>query len=174
MFLVMKSFLFSGRSGCCMVLFSQCSVVLVVQESVQSLCTLTLMGLPPPPGHFLTPSLVSSMSPLGPQTLPSFLTSQTLGSTLITTLYQSLALLCTPVAPTRGPTVCFDLLWACLVAQSCLTVCDRVDCGLPGSSVHGVLQVRILQWVAMPYSRGSSQPRNQTQVSHVAGRFFPI
>ena len=73
MFLVMKSFLFSGCSGCYMVLFSQCSVALVVQESVQSLCNLTLMGLPPPPGHFLTPSLVSSMSPLGPQTLPPFL-----------------------------------------------------------------------------------------------------
>ena len=41
-----------------------------------------------------------------------------------------------------------------------------------GSSVHGILQTRILDWVAMPSSRGSSQPRDQIQVSHIAGRFF--
>ena len=45
---------------------------------------------------------------------------------------------------------------------------------LPGSSVHGTLQARILEWVAIPFSRGSSQPRDQTQDSHLAGRFFTI
>ena len=50
----------------------------------------------------------------------------------------------------------------CLVAQSCLTLCNPVDCSLPGSSVHGVLQARILEWVPMPSSRGSSQPRDGT------------
>ena len=49
--------------------------------------------------------------------------------------------------------------------QSCLTLCDPVDCGPPGSSVHGVLQARILEWVAMPFSRGSSRPRERTPVS---------
>ena len=49
-----------------------------------------------------------------------------------------------------------------------------MDYSLPGSSVHGILQARIQEWVAMPSSRGSSQPRNQTQVSHIAGRFFTI
>ena len=44
----------------------------------------------------------------------------------------------------------------------------------PGSSVHGILQVRILEWVAIPFSRGYSQPRDQTRVSHIAGRFFTI
>ena len=53
----------------------------------------------------------------------------------------------------------------CLVTQLCPTLCDTVDCSLPGSSVHGVLQARILEWVAMPSSRGSSQPRDRTQVS---------
>ena len=43
-----------------------------------------------------------------------------------------------------------------LVAQSCLTPCDLVNCSPPGSSVHGILQARILEWVAMPFSRGSS------------------
>ena len=47
------------------------------------------------------------------------------------------------------------------VTQSCLTVCDSMDCSLPGSSVHDILQARILEWVAIPFSRGSSQPRNQ-------------
>ena len=47
-------------------------------------------------------------------------------------------------------------------------------CSLPGSSVHGILQARILEWVAIPFSRGSSQPRDQTQVCHIAGRRFTI
>ena len=47
-----------------------------------------------------------------------------------------------------------------------------MDCSLPGSSVHGILQARILEWVAFPFSRGSSQPRDQTQGSHIADRLF--
>ena len=58
------------------------------------------------------------------------------------------------------------------VAQSCPTLCDPMDCSLPGSSVRGLLQARILEWVAVLLSRGSSQPRGGTQVSHIAGRFF--
>ena len=61
-----------------------------------------------------------------------------------------------------------------LVAQLCPTLCDPMDCSLPGSSVHGIFQARILEWVAIPFSRRSSQPRNQTQVSCVAGRFFTV
>ena len=49
-----------------------------------------------------------------------------------------------------------------------------MDCRPPGSSVHGILQARILEWVAIPYSRGSSRPRDQTWISHIAGRFFTI
>ena len=62
----------------------------------------------------------------------------------------------------------------CLVTQSCLTLCNPVGYSLPGSSIHGILQARILEWVAMPSSRGSSQPRDQTQVSCIAGGFFTI
>ena len=51
--------------------------------------------------------------------------------------------------------------------QSCLTLCNPMDHSVPGSSVHGMLQARILEWVAMPSSRGSSQPRDRTQVSDV-------
>ena len=61
-----------------------------------------------------------------------------------------------------------------LVAQPCPTLCDPIDCSPPGSSVHGILQVRILECVAMPSSRGSSQPRDWTQVSRTAGGFFTI
>ena len=53
------------------------------------------------------------------------------------------------------------------VTQLCLTLCDPLD-----YTVHGILQARILEWVAFPFSRGPSQPRDRTQVSHIAGGFF--
>ena len=51
-------------------------------------------------------------------------------------------------------------------AQSCPTLCDPLDCSLPRSSIHGIFQARVLEWVATAFSRGSSWPRDQTQVSH--------
>ena len=57
-----------------------------------------------------------------------------------------------------------------LIAQLCLTLCNPKECSPPGSSIHGILQARVLEWVAISFSRGSSQPRDQTQVSHIAGR----
>ena len=59
-----------------------------------------------------------------------------------------------------------------LVTQSCPTLCDPMDCSPPGSSVRGILQARILEWVAISFSRGSPQPRDRTWVSHTAGRFL--
>ena len=53
----------------------------------------------------------------------------------------------------------------CVYTQLCLTRCDPMVCSLPGSSVHGILQARILEWVAISFSRGSSWPRNQTHIS---------
>ena len=58
------------------------------------------------------------------------------------------------------------------VAQSCPALCDPTNYSPPDSSVHGILQARILEWVAFLFSRGSSQPRDWTQVSCIAGRFF--
>ena len=58
--------------------------------------------------------------------------------------------------------------------QLCLTLCDPMDYSLPGFFVHGILQARTLKWVAMPSSKGSSQPRDRTWVSSIAGRFFTI
>ena len=60
----------------------------------------------------------------------------------------------------------------CLIAQSCPTLCDPKDCSPPGSSVHGILQARILEWVAIYSPRESSQPRDQTCISCITGRFF--
>ena len=57
-------------------------------------------------------------------------------------------------------------------AQSCLTLCDPTDCSLLGSSVHGIFQARILECVAISYSRGSSQPRDPTLVSCIARRIL--
>ena len=59
--------------------------------------------------------------------------------------------------------------WACMHAkslQSCPTLCNPMDCSPPGSSVHGILQARILEWVTMPSSRGSFQSRDRTPVSY--------
>ena len=60
------------------------------------------------------------------------------------------------------------------VAQSCQTLCNPMDCSPSGSSVHGIFQARALEWVAISFSRGSSQPRDQTRVSHIAGRRFTV
>ena len=60
------------------------------------------------------------------------------------------------------------------VAQLCPTLCNPVDCSPPDFSVHGILQARILEWVAVSFSRGSSQPRDRTQVSCIAGRRFNL
>ena len=74
------------------------------------------------------------------------------------------------------------ILWMCvllkrvlmlvLAAQSCLTLCDPMDCSPPGSSVHEIFQARILEWIAISFSGGSSHPRDRTWVSCTAGRFF--
>ena len=60
------------------------------------------------------------------------------------------------------------------VAQSHPTLCNPMDCSSPGSSVHGIHQARILEWVTIPFSKGSSRPRDQTQVSRIAGGFWVV
>ena len=83
-----------------------------------------------------------------------------------------------PVRPKTGqtshwPTVLWDRDLLVSVSLSvCPTLCDPMDCSPPGSSVHGILQAGTLEWVAMPSSRGSSQPRDWTWVSCIAGGFF--
>ena len=57
-----------------------------------------------------------------------------------------------------------SLVCAVLVGKSCLTLCEPVGCSPPGSSVHGISRVRIVEWVAIFFSRGSSQPGNQTRM----------
>ena len=71
-----------------------------------------------------------------------------------------------PAAPESSLCLCM------LVTQSCPTLCDPMDCSPPGSSVHEVFQARILEWIAISFSRGSSGPRDWTQVSYIAGGFF--
>ena len=72
------------------------------------------------------------------------------------------------------PRQVLDCLLCVLAAQSCLTLCDPMDYSLPDSSVHGIYQTRILQLVAIPFYRVSSQPRDGTQVSCITGRIFTI
>ena len=70
--------------------------------------------------------------------------------------------------------VCVCVCVCVLVIQSCLTVCDSMDCSPPVSSVHQILQARRLDWVAILFSKESSQPMDRTQVSWIIGRFFII
>ena len=72
------------------------------------------------------------------------------------------------------PSVHNAIDWVSEVSQSCLTLRDPVDCSLQGSSVHGIFQARVLECVAISFSRGSSRPRDRTQVSRIVGRPFTI
>ena len=69
----------------------------------------------------------------------------------------------------QSQTIC-----CCLVAKLCPALCNPMDYSPPDSSVHGILQARILEWIAIPFSRGSSRPRDQNPVSPIAGRLFTI
>ena len=60
------------------------------------------------------------------------------------------------------------------VAQLCVTLCDPMDCSLPGSSIHGIFQASVLEWVAISFSKESSRPRDETQVSCIVGRRFTV
>ena len=68
--------------------------------------------------------------------------------------------------------ILFVLVIEVLVTQLCPTLCSPMDCSPPGSFVHGILQTRILEWIAILFTRGFSQPRDQTWVSCIAGRFL--
>jgi len=70
--------------------------------------------------------------------------------------------------------VSLPLVVPCLVTQWCPSLCDPMDFSLPGSSVHGLIQARTLEWVTMPSSRGSFQLRYQSQVFLISGRFFTV
>ena len=79
-----------------------------------------------------------------------------------------------PWEGTRGSWLCLMSKVKMLVSPSCLILCDTKDYNPPGSSVHGISQARILDWVAIPFYRGSSRPRDWTWVSCLAGGFFTI
>ena len=76
--------------------------------------------------------------------------------------------------------LCHWATWEALIyplkveVKSCPTLRDPMDCSLPGSSAHGIFQARVLEWLAISFSRGSSQPMDQTQVSHIVGRCFTV
>ena len=89
------------------------------------------------------------------------------------------AFYCSIRSSTGGHIGCFhscycECVCVCLVTQLCPTLCNPIDCSLPGSCVHEILQARILEGVVIPFSRGSSHPRNWTWVLCIAGRFFIV
>ena len=78
-----------------------------------------------------------------------------------------------PISGGRKARLSLEVKWS-EVAQLCPTLCNPMDCSLPYSSIHGVFQARVLEWVAISFSRGSSQPRDQTWVSRIVVRCFTI
>ena len=74
----------------------------------------------------------------------------------------------------KGTQSPIDVSGGDLATQSCLTLCDPVDCSPQGSSVQEILQARILEWIAISFFKGSSRPRDRTQVSYIAGGFVSI
>ena len=61
-----------------------------------------------------------------------------------------------------------------IISQSCPTLCEPTDCSLPGSSVHGIFQAIVLEWIAISFSSGSSRPRDRTRVSRIVDRCFTV
>ena len=100
--------------------------------------------------------------------------SASLPSPLSLSLPLPLPLLLLPLSVSTWILIYSRVFLCCSVTQSCLTLCDPVNYSPPGSSVHGISQARILEWVSIPFSRGSSQPRDRTPLSCIAGRFFTI
>ena len=72
------------------------------------------------------------------------------------------------------PTLMNESILLAKLLQSCPTLCNHMDHSLPGSSFHGILQARILEWVVISFSRGSPRRRDQTQVFSIAGRYFTV
>ena len=73
-----------------------------------------------------------------------------------------------------GKGVCQGYILSPCLFKSCPTLCNPIDCSLPGSSVHGIFQAIVLEWVTISFSRGSSRPRDRTQVSCIGGRRFNL
>ena len=126
------------------------------------------------PGDLPNPGI----KPASPAMAGRFVNTESSGQHIyIVVLYQMLSpysLLqnteCSSLCHTIGP--CCLSFYTCLVTQSCPTLCNPMDCIPSGPSVYGIFQARILEWVAISFSRGSSGPRDRIHVSCIAGRFF--
>ena len=128
-------------------------------------------GLPfPTPGNLSDPGIKST----SPCLAGGFFTTEPAGKpyTVYFTWWQNLVFYIEEKMVIYTWTLWYRTWWKfeSLAAQSCPTLVRRMDCSPPGSSAHGVFQARILEWVAISFSRGSSWPRGWTQASHIVGR----
>ena len=126
--------------------------------------------------HWCTqcPQPCSRPPPTHASTRDSGQSQASLGQSLLGSLLLSPGSWCTQCSVCALPESVSPFLCKSEVAQSCLTFWDPMDCNLPGFSVHGIFQARVLEWVAISFSRGSSWPRDQTWVFHIVGRHFTI
>ena len=104
----------------------------------------------------------------------SWLTTSQMSCCLLTAAACPLIQLALVTFPSPPTSYTAFLVLPSVISLSCLTLCDPLDCSPPGSSVYGILQARILEWIAMPFSRGASWPRDWTWVAHIADRFFTV
>ena len=146
----------------------------------------------PSPGDLPNPGIEPRSPALQADSLPAEPPGKTRKMVCYAKSLQSCPTLCDPIdgsppgsrpwdSPGKSTGVGSHFLLHCMkvkreseVSQLCPTLSDPMDCSPPGSSVHGIVQARVLQWIAISFSRGSSQPRNQTRVSCIAGRCFTI
>ena len=139
-------------------------IVCSTNQSLSVYREISMLCLPSFSFSFLSPSLLSSPSLLPPPPKTSSFIEKKSGNT-------SSFSTCYPWVMTP---IFLYVLKVSEVAQLCPTLCDPVDCSPPGSSIHGILQARILESVAISFSMGSSQPRDRTQVFRIAGRRFTL
>ena len=126
--------------------------------------------------HLISKSLGSSshgeIPALGPKHIgssSSLVIFLALGPAASADLLSNLPVSLPPCSGLPAPcSLLYPVLCCAKSLQFCLTLCDPIDCNPPGTSVHGILQARILEWVVMPLSRGSSQPGDRTRVSYIA------
>ena len=110
---------------------------------------------------FVTPWTAAGQAPLSFTVSWSSLKLMSIGLVMLS----NHLILCCPLSFCLLP----EVKWS-KVAQLCPTLCDPMDCSLPGFSIYGILQARVLEWVAISFSRGSSRPRDWTRVSRIVGR----
>ena len=130
--------------------------------------------LPCPPSGDLPDPDIEPSSPVSPALAGRFFTTERPGKPQVNLEELFFFFFFLAASQKKLSSVCLVYSVLCLVTRSCLTLCNPMDYSPPGSSFHGILQERILEWVAIPFSRGSYWPSDWTQISCISSRFSTV